>query len=164
MRVLPLTLGLGAILLLAGCNKLQDIANNAGNNSTNAPASVQAADAVANAQTTDASKSDPLLENPQVGDLYAARISAFSGVSFSENGGEKVEQDVFGMLKVVDVTDDSIVVITETAGWDNPRGARNDLRGDHANITWDESERITLKRSELAGLLANGDIIETRRL
>lgn len=56
------------------------------------------------------------------------------------------------------------MVITENSGWPNARGARNDLRGDLKTIEWDEEERIILKREELPALMANGDIIETRRL
>ena len=56
------------------------------------------------------------------------------------------------------------MAITENAAWDNPKGARNDLRGDLKDITWDETEKITLNRTELGKLKANGSLLEARRL
>lgn len=178
MRKVTMAIAIAAVLCGAGCDKLQrvaggvaSVANRTADDSRTDRDAVQVedradrADAVAAAQAVQATpgKSDPLLDAPQVGDLYAAKLSAISAVSFSEDG-EKVRGDVFGLLKVVEVDGDNVVVITETSGWPNPRGARNDLRGDHSNIEWDEEERIVLKRSELPGMLANGDIIEARRL
>lgn len=149
-----MALALSLSLFLAACG---------GDGATPATAGAGAQrDAVAAAQAAvaagaDTVASDPQLADPRVGDLYAARLNAFSVDNFGS------ENDVFGLLKVVDVQPDKIVVITETSGWENGRGARNDLRGDLKDITWDEEERITLMRNELAGLLANKDIIETRR-
>ncbi|MBH5328589.1 hypothetical protein H9Q10_02745 [Eikenella sp. S3360] len=106
---------------------------------------------------------DPILADPQVGDLYAAKLSDFSAADFGDNKGR--EQEVsYGLMKVVEVQPDRLIVITEDAAWDNPRGARNDLNGDLADITWDESERIPVKRADLAKLVADGSILETRRL
>ena len=45
-----------------------------------------------------------------------------------------------------------------------PEGAKQDLNGDLSNITWDESERIQIKRDELPQMVADGRIVETRRL
>lgn len=73
-------------------------------------------------------------------------------------------KDAYGLMKVVEVHPDRVVVITENNAWDNPRRARNDLRGDLKDITWDEEEKITIKRDELGKLKANGSLLEARRL
>ena len=117
-----------------------------------------AADAIAS--VSDSADNDPLLSAPEVGDLYAGKLNQFSGIDFDVEEGK----DAYGLMKVVEVHPDRVVVITETSAWDNPRGARNDLRGDLKDITWDEEEKITLKRDELGKLKANGSLIEARRL
>lgn len=120
--------------------------------------SAPVADAIAS--VSDSADNDPLLSAPEVGDLYAGKLNQFSGIDFDVEEGK----DAYGLMKVVEVHPDRVVVITETSAWDNPRGARNDLRGDLKDITWDEEEKITLKRDELGKLKANGSLIEARRL
>lgn len=73
-------------------------------------------------------------------------------------------KDAYGLMKVVEVHPDRLVVITDNAAWDNPNGARNGLRGDLKDITWDETEKITLNRTELDKLKAGGGLLEARRL
>lgn len=157
-----------AIAMLSGCNNLTPAGNSVqtGNAAADAP---KAAPAPAAAPTA-ARALDPILANPQVGDLYAGELTAFSAQNFgaarpadaSGNGGNG--EKAYGLLRVVEVSPDRVTVITETSAWENSRGAVNDLRGDLANITWDEDERIPINRSELAQLVAEGKIIETRRM
>ena len=105
---------------------------------------------------------DSVLADPKVGDLYAAKISAFSDQGFGRNGKEQSVD--YGLMKVVEVQSNHIIVITEDAAWEVPEGAKQDLNGNLSNITWDESERIQIKRDELPRMVADGRIVETRRL
>ena len=133
------------------------------NNSTSAQST--AADntqptAASNVQPTAATAAglDPVLAEPKVGDLYAAKVSAFSKEGFEEHGV------VYGLMKVVEVQPNHIIVITEDAGWETPKMAKQDLNGDLSNINWDESERIQIKRADLSRMVLDGRIVETRRL
>ncbi|KAF1687146.1 hypothetical protein B1992_03925 [Pseudoxanthomonas broegbernensis] len=123
-------------------------------------------DAGRNATASTAARStgplDPLLAEPQVGDLWAAELSHFSGGEFSQNGKER--ETVYGLMKVIDASPDDLVLVTETGAWPKKQGAINDLRGDLADIEWDENEKITVRRSEIAGLVGEGRIVEARRL
>lgn len=107
-------------------------------------------------------KADALLAEPMVGDLWAAELSHFSGNSFGD--GHDTDETVYGLMKVIEVAPDKLVLVTEDGAWPKKQGAINDLRGDLAQISWDESEKITLKRGEIAGLAGDGKILETRRL
>ena len=133
------------------------------NNSTSAQST--AADntqptAASNVQptATTAAGLDPILAEPKVGDLYAAKVSAFSKEGFEEHGV------VYGLMKVVEVQPNHIIVITEDAGWETPKMAKKDLNGDLSNINWDESERIQIERADLSRMVLDGRIVETRRL
>lgn len=123
------------------------------------------ADASAGAAET-AVALDPILADPQIGDLYASELTAFSAVSFNRAapGTPEASAKSYGMLKVVEVQPDRVFVITEQSAWDNPNGARNELNSDSHNVTWDESERIPIKRSDFASLVADGKIIDVRRM
>ncbi|MDQ8754901.1 hypothetical protein RCO27_01550 [Sphingosinicella sp. LHD-64] len=159
--------GAMALAMLSACNN----APTAGNAvlMSNSAAGADKAGAAPAAQTA-ASDLDPVLANPQVGDLYAAELTAFSGANFGSarpadatgNGGNG--EKAYGLLRVVDVAADRVTVITETSAYENSRGAVNDLRGDLANITWDEQERIPINRADFARLVAEDKIIETRRM
>ncbi|OAM19726.1 hypothetical protein A7P89_11620 [Eikenella corrodens] len=148
-------LALALISVLAACG---------GQTNSSAPAQSAAASGaqpVANSSvqtTVDTSALDPILAEPKVGDLYAAKVSAFSKEGFEEHGV------AYGLMKVVDVQADTITVITEDAAWPEADGARKDLNGDLSDITWDESERIEVKRADLPRMVADGRIVETRRL
>ncbi|MDR1075124.1 MAG: hypothetical protein LBL59_02130 [Xanthomonadaceae bacterium] len=145
---------------MTGCKQIQDAAQNAARENNSRTTSESAASAAAQSDRD----LDPLLANPRVGDLYAAEVTYFSGVSFNENGAVKNPMEsAYGLMKVVDVAPDKVVVITETSAWPNAQGARNDLRGDLEDITWDENEKITILRDELAKHYADGKIIEARR-
>ncbi|MDR2873115.1 MAG: hypothetical protein LBV45_11510 [Xanthomonadaceae bacterium] len=143
---------------LTACKQIQEAAQQASNSGGNQGNNTAAATDIRSNRTPDA-----LLADPKVGDLYAAEVSHFSGVGFDQAGGGK-RDTAYGLMKVVEVTPDKIIVITEDAAWPNPQGARNDLRGDLSDITWDEEEKIPLYRSELEKLFADGKIIETRRM
>ena len=133
------------------------------NNSTSAQST--AADntqptAASNVQptATTAAGLDPILAEPKVGDLYAAKVSAFSKEGFEEHGV------VYGLMKVMEVQPNHIIVITQDAGWETPKMAKKDLNGDLSNINWDESERIQIERADLSRMVLDGRIVETRRL
>lgn len=97
-----------------------------------------------------------------MGDLYAAKISAFSDAGFGDD--DEKTSVVYGLMKVVEVQSNHIIVITEDAGWETPKMAKQDLNGDLANVNWDESERIQIKRADLSRMVLDGRIVETRRL
>jgi len=61
------------------------------------------------------------------------------------------------------VMPDKVIFVTESGGWPQPQGAKNDLDGDLSDITWDESERIPVKRADLPRYYGS-EIIEVRRL
>ena len=146
-RLLALTL----ISVLAACG---------GQTNSSAPAQSAAASGAQPAATAPAL--DSVLAEPKVGDLYAAKLSSFSDQGFGQDG--KVQSVAYGLMKVVDVQADTITVITEDAAWPEADGARKDLNGDLSDITWDESERIEVKRADLPRMVADGRIVETRRL
>lgn len=104
---------------------------------------------------------DPILQNPQVGDLYAAELSEFSEASFGDRNDPM--NHAYGLLRVVKVEPDKVYVITENAASPNARGARNDLNGELTNITWDESERIPVRRDRFGELVEQEKILEVRR-
>ena len=105
---------------------------------------------------------DAQLSEPRVGDLWATEISHFSGSDFGDD--EQAKQAAYGLLKVIEVSADQLILVTETGAWPKKQGAINDLRGDLSNISWDDSEKIVVKRSELSSLVGEGRILETRRL
>lgn len=99
-----------------------------------------------------------LLQQPAVDDIYAAKLSHFSQYSFGSGG------DAYGLLRVIEVTSDTIVVITEDAAWPEPQGAHDDLNGDFSDISWDPEEEITIQRTTLESLQNGQLILEARRL
>ncbi len=149
-------LALALISVLAACGGQN---NGAAPAAPSQPAAPEASAPASQPAAPAADALDPILADPQVGDLYAAKLSDFSAAEFGDN-----KEVSYGLMKVVRVQPDRIIVITEDAAWENPRGARNDLNGDLADITWDESEQIPIKRADLAKLVADGSILETRRL
>ena len=142
---------LALISVLAACG---------GQTNSSAPAQSAAASGAQPAATAPAL--DSVLAEPKVGDLYAAKLSSFSDQGFGQNGKE--QSVAYGLMKVVDVQADKIIVITEDAAWPEAAGAQKDLNGDLSDITWDESERIEVKRADLPRMVADGRIVETRRM
>lgn len=141
---------IGALALtgLTGCDAL----------TSNAPTAADGAAANAPA----AAALDPILANPQVGDLYASELSAFSRVSVNEGSDSMAK--AYGMMKVVAVDDTNVTIITENAAWAESGGAVEELGGDLATITWDDSERIDIPRATLSQLVTDGKILRTRRM
>ena len=105
---------------------------------------------------------DPVLAEPQVGDLWAAKLDEFSQAEFG-NPGDPLE-DAYGLLKVTQVSDDRVIVITEVGAWPMASGTTEELRGNLSAITWDESEEIPINRTDIQDLVASGYILETRRM
>ena len=150
-RTLVTAFGVALLASVTACNKGGDTATT-GN-------------AASGASTAATPALDPILADPKVGDLYAAELTAFSGMNFNANRGTGAVQDkAYGLLKVVEVTPERVTVITETGAWPKPQGARNDLRGTMSDIPWDESEKIPLNRADFARLVAEEKILETRRM
>lgn len=112
-------------------------------------------------QAASAAPLDPVLAAPQIGDVYAAELTHFSGVDFAgtDNG-----EAAFGLMRVIAVDDERVTLNTENSAWPKARGAINELRGDQADITWDEAEKIEIYRRELPQLVADGHILEARRM
>lgn len=104
---------------------------------------------------------DPVLAAPQVGDVYAAELTHFSGVDFAGTG---TGEAAYGLMRVIAVDDERITLNTENSAWPKARGAINELRGDQAEINWDEDEKIEVYRRELPELVAEGRILEARRM
>ncbi len=155
MRMKALTLVSLAGLALAGCNAGSGTA--ADGSSASEAASSDSSDATATL--------DPLLASPQVGDIWAGELSAFSSYDFTSGADEsKRSGKAYGLMRVVEVSDDRVTIITETGAWPEVRGAVGELRGDMASITWDENERIPVNRSDFAQLVEEGKIAETRRI
>ena len=138
-------LGLAIVAALAACS---------GQNTPAAPGT--------DATATEATAAlDPVLAAPQVGDVYAAELTHFSGVDFAGTG---TGEAAYGLMRVIAVDDERITLNTETGAWPKPRGAINELRGDQAEINWDEDEKIEVYRRELPELVAEGRILEARRM
>lgn len=151
MGVRALALAGFAALALAGCDSGSGTAASGG---------------TATAESSDSAPSlDPLLASPQVGDVWAGELTAFSSYDFSGGSSEmKSDSKAYGLMRVVEVSDDRVTIITETGAWPEVRGAVGELRGDMAGITWDENERIPVNRSDFAQLVEDGKIAETRRM
>jgi len=110
------------------------------------------------AQTTRADDLQAIFAAPQWGDVYAAELTYFSADEFGMDG-----KAAFGLMRIVAVHPDRITLNTETSAWPNARGAINEMRGDLADIEWDEDEKIEIYRSELSQLVANKKIVDARR-
>lgn len=105
---------------------------------------------------------DPYLADPAVGDLWAAKLDEFSAREFNvESSGSS---SAYGLMKVVEVNDERVMVITENAAWPMASGSLDDLRGDLADIEWDETETIPVNRADIPGLVESDYILETRRM
>lgn len=143
-------------LMLGGCNATAESTDDKGGSSEQA-----ATETSTDAPAAAASDLDPLLAEPQVGDVWAADLNHFSAVEFNNDGG--TQEAAFGQVKVVEVSPDRVTVITEDAAWPEADGARRELRDRSATIRWDENERIPVNRADFAQLVADGKILETRR-
>jgi hypothetical protein len=162
------TLIIGAAMLsaLSGCNLLGGGNSATSGNSaadtgnTAAPAAATKTGDAPAAPAEETSSLEPNLANPQVDDVWAAELSHFSRATFNGAGSE-----AYGLMRVIRVEPNNVILITETGAWPAARkdGSRQDLAGNYSDITWDREEEIRVRRSELASLLADGKILETRR-
>ena len=157
-------LALALISVLAACDGHAPSASSSAPAQSTAASGTQSATANYAQTSADTAGLDPVpvLADPKVGDLYAAKISAFSDAGFGDD--DEKTSVVYGLMKVVEVQSNHIIVITEDAGWETPKMAKKDLNGDLSNINWDESERIQIKRADLSRMMLDGRIVETRRL
>lgn len=147
-------------LMLGGCGSLTgDKSASADEGSATAASTGDSTEADAPKAAT--SSLDPLLADPQVGDVWAADLKHFSAVEFGSESGPQAES--YGQVKVVEVSPDRITIITEDGAWPDADSARRELRDRSAIIRWDESERIPVNRADFAALVADGKILETRR-
>ena len=113
---------------------------------------------------TSSGKVDPnlaLIQAPVVGDIYAAELTEFTTADFTQAGQDAAKG--YGLLKVVEVQPDKVVVITENAASEDPAVSKQDIKGDLTDITFDESEKIDVVRSQLEKAYAAGTIYEVRR-
>ncbi len=116
----------------------------------------------ADGQEVAAAALEPNLAQPAVGDLWAAKLDEFSSYEFGDNGEELPA--AYGLMKVIEVEDDQLVLITEIGAWPTAEGTLGELGGDLAAISWDENENISVDRAELPALVEQGHILETRRM
>lgn len=112
--------------------------------------------------TPGAEQDAPLIEAPAVGDLYAAQLSAFSDFEFSD-GDDKPIDPAYGLMKVIEVDDEGVMVVTENAALGSPDVSRSDLRGDMTDIEFDDSERIRISTADLRQAHSSGLIYAVRR-
>lgn len=110
------------------------------------------------AAMTPAERTATLLQQPQVDDIYSGNVGHFSEFNFGSGG------DAFGLMRVISVTNDTVVVVTESAAWPAPEGSVEELQGDFSDITWDFDEEITIQRADLKTLHQESRILEARRL
>ena len=129
--------------------------------SEGSPAATSDAAAKGGAASETASNLDPLLANPQVGDVWAADLTHFSAADFNRDGGTQAE--AYGQVRVVEVSPERVTVVTEDSAWPDQDGAKRELRDRSAVIRWDESERIPVNRADFSQLVEDEKILETRR-
>jgi hypothetical protein len=112
---------------------------------------------------TAAAAIDPILANPQVGDLYSGELTAFSAANFGQSGSSTATK-AYGMMRVVDVDESKVTVITEQGAWPTQAQATTELNsGSMSTITWDEQERIPITRAQFATLVSEGKLAAFRR-
>lgn len=157
-----LTVAAGALALtaLTACGGKDSGDAAASASRTTSPGSPVASSGTA---ATSAAALDPILQNPQVGDLYAAELSEFSQFDFGAQSGRPAMDKAYGLLRVVKVEPDKVIVITQNQASANERGARNALNGELENVGWDENERIPVRRDRFAQLVEQEKILEVRR-
>ncbi|KLI98981.1 hypothetical protein WQ56_13490 [Luteimonas sp. FCS-9] len=102
-----------------------------------------------------------LLQAPEVGDLYAAELSAFSDYEFTDDKQVAIDP-AYGLMKVVAVEGDGVVVVTENAALGTRDRARSDIK-DTSDIAFDDSERISISKADLAKAYEDDLIYVVRR-
>lgn len=100
-----------------------------------------------------------LLQDPAVGDLYAAELTHFSEGDFNRSGKEPM----YGLMKVIRVGPATITVVTEQDAWPDRRDAIIDLHKHAGEAVWDMDEQVTLPRSVLLQLGNQRHILDALR-
>ena len=104
-----------------------------------------------------------LIAQPAVGDIYAADLHDFSATTFTDDDDGDPLPNAYGLMKVVEVDEDKVVVITEAAASAVKAISRQDILGDLKDITFDEEERIDIVLPQLRKAYELGRIYEVRR-
>lgn len=99
-----------------------------------------------------------VLSNPQVGDIYVARLDHFSKVTFGRHGDK-----AFGLLRVTEVDDSRVIVITTTKGWSDSRAVTTVLNQGVKEVEWDTGEKIEILRADLPSFAENELVLDARR-
>lgn len=147
-----------AALSLTAC----DFINSAEASKNGGGATADGATASGGAAGAATSSLDPNLASPQVGDIWAANLDHFSAAEFTFGNNDN-GQDAYGLVKIVDVTDTQVTIITETGAKPDQQAAIDALNGDLATVQWDESERIPINRADFEALVSAQRILRTRR-
>lgn len=141
---------IGAAFSLSACNM--------------AGSSDSTATATEGGETEEVAALDPILAQPRVGDLWSGELTSFSAASFGQSSSDGNMAAAYGMMRVVNVTDDKVTVITEQGAYPAAEPAVAELNsGSLDNVTWDESEQIPVTRSTLAQLVSEGKLRAWRR-
>ncbi len=98
-----------------------------------------------------------LIDAPRAGDLYAAELTYFSDASFEGRS------TVYGLMKVLEVQQDDVTVVTENAGSDDISLSLQDLEAGTDAVKFDDREQIVIRRSDLREAFESGKIYAVRR-
>lgn len=143
-----------AAFAVTGCDMINSAEAEKG-----AEAGAGAAAGAAAAPAAPASTLDPLLANPQVGDVWAANLDHFSAAEFGEPG----DAEVFGLVRVVDVNPTQVTIITEMSSSPDAASATARLSDYQGSVQWDEQERIPVNRSDFEALVRDQRIVRPTR-
>ncbi|WP_123832948.1 MULTISPECIES: hypothetical protein [Luteimonas] len=103
-----------------------------------------------------------LLESPAVGDIYAAQLSGFSRHPFTDDARKPIDP-AYGLMQVVSTDPDGVVVVTQNTASAEKSLSHDDIRGDLADIEFDEGEQIAIGGAELVRAHADGLIFAVKR-
>lgn len=109
--------------------------------------------AISQAQST-----QELMLNPKVGDVYVGRVDEISSRLFG-----RTKTTAYGLLKVTNVFDNRIIVITSQQAWSDPRAALEILNLNMEDVAWDTTEEIELSREKLKELVGKNLLITIRQ-
>lgn len=109
--------------------------------------------AISQAQST-----QELMLNPKVGDVYVGRVDEISSRLFG-----RTKTTAYGLLKVTNVFDNRIIVITSQQAWSDSRAALEILNLNMEDVAWDTTEEIELSREKLKELVEKNLLITIRQ-
>jgi len=98
-----------------------------------------------------------LLQAPAVGDRYAAELTYFSDADFEQS------ERAFGLIKVVAVDGDEVTLVTENGGSTDERATLEALAEGGGKASFDDNERIILRKGDLLDAYEAGKILGVRR-